>query len=96
MVYYDVKPLGDLIKEFYAQHKGPDYMDEIRAVNSWAEVVGPFVAAHTIDISIKNKVMYVRVDSDVLRTELSYSKSLLVKKLNDMLGKEILNALVLD
>ena len=54
MVYYDVKPLGDLIKEFYAQHKGPDYMDEIRAVNSWAEVVGPFVAAHTIDISIKN------------------------------------------
>ena len=27
MVYYDVKPLGDLIKEFYELHKGSGYLD---------------------------------------------------------------------
>ena len=96
MVYFDVKPLGDLIKEFYEQHRGPDYLDEVKAINSWPKVVGPFIASHTIDLSIKNKVFFVRVDSDALRNELSYSKSLLMKNLNEMVGKEMIHEIVLN
>jgi predicted nucleic acid-binding Zn ribbon protein len=96
MVYFDVKPLGDLIKEFYEQHRGLDYMDEMKAVNSWPKVVGPFIASHTIDLSIKNHVLFVRVDSDALRSELSYSKTLLIKNLNEMVGKEIVTEIVLN
>ena len=96
MVYYDVKPLGDLIKEFYELHKGPGYIDEVKVVNSWKQVVGPFIVAHTIDLSIKNGVLFVRVDSDALRSELSYSKSLLMKNLNEMVGKEIVKEIVLN
>ena len=96
MVYYDVKPLGDLIKEFYEQRRGPDYLDEIKLINSWPKVVGPFIASHTIDLSIKNQVLFVRVDSDALRNELSYSKSLLMKNLNEIVGKEIVKEIVLN
>ena len=96
MVYFDVKPLGELIKEFYEQHRGSDYLDEVNVVNSWPKVVGPFIASHTIDLSIKNKVLFVRVDSDALRNELSYSKSLLMKNLNEMVGKEMVHEIVLN
>lgn len=96
MVYYDVKPLSDLIKEFYELHKGPDYMNEIKVINSWSKVVGPFIASHTIDLSIKNKVLFVRVDSDALRSELSYSKSLLLKNLNEIVGKEVIAEIALN
>ena len=96
MVYYDVKPLKDLIKEFYEQHRGPEYLDEIKVINSWNQVVGPFIASHTIDLSVKNHVLFVRVDSDALRNELNYSKSLLLKNLNDLVGKELLSGLVLN
>lgn len=96
MVYFDVKPLGELIREFYEQHRGLDYLDEVKVINSWPQVVGPFIASHTIDLSIKNKVLFVRVDSDALRSELSYSKSLLLKNLNEVAGKEILNEIVLN
>ena len=96
MAYFDVKPIGDLIKEFYEQHRGSDYLDEVKAINSWPKVVGPFIASHTIDLSIKNHVLFVRVDSDALRNELNYSKSLLLKNLNDLLGKEILTEIVLN
>ncbi len=96
MVYFDVKPLGDLIKEFYEVHKGSEYLDEQKVLNSWKEVVGPFIASHTIDLAIKNKVLFVRVDSDALRSELGYSKSLLIKNLNDLAGKEILREIVLN
>ena len=96
MVYFDVKPLGELIKEFYEQHRGLDYIDEVKAVNSWPKVVGSFIASHTIDLSVKNHVLFVRVDSDALRNELGYSKSLLIENLNDIIGKEIVKEILLN
>ena len=96
MVYFDVRPLGDLIKEFYELHRGAGYLDEQKAIQCWPKVVGPFIASHTIDLSIKNKVLFVRVDSDALRHELNYSKSLLLKNLNDLVGKEVLTEIVLQ
>ena len=96
MVYYDVRPLGDLIKEFYKLHKGPEYLEEQRIIQSWPQVVGPFIASHTIDLSIKNQVLFVRVDSDALRSELGYSKSLLIKNLNEVVGKEMVREIVLS
>ena len=96
MAYFDMKPLGDLIKEFYEQHRGSDYLDEVKVINSWPKVVGPFIASHTIDLSIKNQVLFVRVDSDALRNELNYSKSLLLQNLNGLVGKEILKEILLN
>ena len=96
MVYYDVQPLSDLIKAFYAKHKGSGYMDELKIIQSWPKVVGPFIASHTIDLSIKDGRLFVRVDSDALRSELSYSKSLLLKNLNEQVGKEIVKEIVLS
>ena len=96
MIYYDVKPLSELIQAFYKQHRGPEYLDEVKAVEAWSKVVGPFIATHTIDLSIKDGRLFVRVDSDALRSELSYSKSLLMKNLNEMVGKEIVKEIVLN
>ena len=96
MVYYDVQPLSDLIKAFYEQHKGPGYVDELKVIHSWPKVVGPFIAKHTIDLAIRNKVLFVRVDSDSLRNELGYSKSLLLNNLNELVGKEYLTEIVLS
>ena len=96
MVYFDVRTVGELVHEFYELHKGPDYVDELKVINSWKKVVGPFIASHTIDLAIRNHVLYVRVDSDALRSELSYSKSLLLKNLNEMVGKEVISEIVLN
>ena len=38
----------------------------------------------------------MRVDSDALRHELNYSKSLLKKNLNDLVGKETVKEIVLN
>ena len=96
MVYFDVRTIGELIREFYELHKGPAYVESLQVVNSWKNVVGPFIASHTIDLSIKNSVLYVRVDSDALRNELSYSKSLLLENLNKTVGKDVISEIVLN
>ena len=96
MDYYNVQNLGDLIREFIQMHKGPDYLDEMKIINSWKSEVGPFIASHTIDLAIRNKVLFVRVDSDALRMELSFSKSVLKDNLNGLVGREIITEIVLN
>ncbi len=86
--------VGELIKSFYEDRKGPGYLDEVKIVNSWPDVVGPFIAQYTKEIVIRNGVLYVKIISDSLRTELSYSKTVLRKNLNDLVGYELLSDIV--
>ncbi|MCQ2321717.1 MAG: DUF721 domain-containing protein [Bacteroidales bacterium] len=96
MEYFNVQKLGDLIREYIQMHKGPDYLDELKVINSWKTVVGPFIASHTIDLAIRNKMLFVRVDSDALRMELSFSKSVLKDNLNAQAGREVITDIVLQ
>lgn len=96
MIYFDVHPLKELIKQFYEMRRGAGYLDEVKVVNSWKDVVGPFIASHTIDLNIRNGVLFVRVDSDALRMELNYSKSLLIKNLNSVAGRDVISEIVLN
>ncbi len=96
MIYYDVKPLAELIKQFYEMRRGAGYLDEVKVINSWKQVVGPFIASHTIDMNIRNGVLFVRVDSDALRVELNYSKTMLMNSLNSIAGRDVISEIVLN
>lgn len=96
MIYYDVKPLAELIKQFYEMRRGAGYLNEVKVINSWKQVVGPFIASHTIDLYIRNGVLFVRVDSDALRVELNYSKTILMNSLNSVAGRDVISQIVLN
>ena len=96
MIYYDVKPLAELIKQFYEMRRGAGYLDEVKVINSWKQVVGSFIASHTIDLYIRNGVLFVRVDSDALRVELNYSKTILMNSLNSIAGRDVISQIVLN
>ena len=86
--------VGELIKAYYEEHKGSDYLDEVKIIKGWNGVVGPFISQYTKDLYIKDGVLFVRLSSDSLRMELSYSKSVLRKNLNDLVGREVLTDIV--
>ena len=86
--------VGELIKAFYEEKRGPGYLDEVKIIKGWSGVVGPFIAQYTKDLFIKDGVLLVRLTSDSLRTELGYSKSLLLKNLNNLVGYDLLKDIV--
>ena len=88
--------LGEMIKAFYHDNHRDNALDEQRILDSWNEVVGDFIAAHTLKKSIKNGIFYVKVDADSLRNELIYAKSMLLKKLNSKVENEILKDIVIN
>ena len=86
--------VGELIKAFYEEHRGPGYLDEVSIIKGWESVVGPFIAQYTRDLYIKQGVLFVSLTSNSLRTELGYSKSLLLKNLNNLVGREVITDIV--
>ena len=86
--------VGELIKAFYEERKGPGYLDEQKIVKGWSGVVGPFIAQYTRDLYINNGVLWVRLSSDSLRVELSYSKSVLIRNLNALVDREVVKDIV--
>ena len=86
--------VGELIKAFYEEKRGPGYLDEVKIIKGWSGVVGSFIAQYTKDLFIKDGVLLVRLTSDSLRTELGYSKSLLLKHLNNRVGYDLLKDIV--
>ena len=87
--------LGEMIKAFYHDNHRDNALDEQRIIDSWKEVVGDFINAHTLKTSIKNGVLYVKVEADSLKNDLLYAKSMLLKKLNSKVEKEILTDIVI-
>lgn len=87
--------LADMIKAFYHENHRDNAIDEQAILDSWDDVVGKFIAAHTLKKSIKNGVLYVKVDADSLKNELLYAKTTLLKGLNSKVNSEILKDIVI-
>jgi predicted nucleic acid-binding Zn ribbon protein len=76
--------LGDAINE-YLKSSGMDVrLAEKKAVGAWEKLMGKMIARHTLDIYIKDKTLFLKLDSSVLREELSFAK----EKIKDTLNKE--------
>lgn len=89
-----LQTIGEVIKDFFTEKKGVDFTDEMTIIYSWKDTVGDYTAAHTLDLYIKNGVLFVHVDSDALRNEMNYSKTLLLKNLNRKVGRDLLKEIV--
>lgn len=82
--------LDELIKSYRLEGK----LLETKVINSWEKVVGGIFAKHTTHLSIKNKILYVKVDSSVLRSELSMARTKLVDSLNKEVGQKVIEDII--
>lgn len=71
-------------------------MREVRLVSSWEKVMGKMIARHTREIFIRERKLFVKVDSAALREELSFAKEKLVKMLNEEAGGSVIDEVILQ
>jgi len=85
--------LKDAISAFLKDNNLESKLNETRIISAWEGVVGKLISRHTNQMYIKDRILYVKVDSAALREELSYQRSKLVKKLNKASGIEAIDDL---
>lgn len=87
--------LKDVFKELVKSYKWEDKLDEVKLVNSWETIVGKMIADHTTHMTVKKKVLYIKLDSSVIRNELMMARSKIVEAINKEMGADVINELVL-
>jgi len=85
--------LGDAIMHYLKKNRmfGRYLEEEVRA--SWPTVMGKAIANHTKDLQTEKGVLLVKLDSAVLRSELEMGKELIVRRLNEKVGYQVLNSI---
>ena len=62
--------------------------DETRVLQAWDELMGPSVVRQTTTKKVQNQILYVQLESAVVRKELLMVKSKIVSSINEHLGRE--------
>ena len=62
--------------------------DETRVSQAWDELMGPSIVRQTTKKKVQNQILYVQLESAVVRKELLMVKSKIVSSINEHLGRE--------
>ena len=83
--------MGDLLEEFF---KRP-YIAEGKLPDTWREIVGDRAADVTTELRLEKHILYVRIQSSVLRSELFYQREALKEEINRRSGVRLVNAVII-
>ena len=84
------QPIKEIIAKFLKAHSLDEKMNEMDVVSAWPELMGPAVAHRTKEIYIKNHVLYLSIDSSVMREELLNGKQIIIERINQFAEKEMI------
>jgi predicted nucleic acid-binding Zn ribbon protein len=87
--------LAEAIKDYITEMKLGGKLSEVGIINSWEEIVGKAISSRTTRIYIKDHILYVHLNSSVVRNELLMLREVLKEKLNAKAGTEVIKDIVL-
>lgn len=91
----NTQKIDEVVKEYLKAFKIDDKLKEVKLIKSWEEVVGKTIARSTNNIYIKNRKLFIKLNSSVIRNELFMLREGLKKALNDKAGEKIIDEIIL-
>ena len=87
--------LAEAMKDYIREMNLEGKLNEMELIKSWEETVGKAIASRTSKIYIKDKVLYIHLNSSVVRNELLMLRQGLKERLNEAAGGEVIKDIVL-
>ena len=85
--------IAQVVNELLGDYKIDSKLKEARINSAWYEVLGP-LAKSTDELYIRNGVVFAKLSSSVIRSELHMMRSTLIQRLNEKVGAEIVKDIV--
>lgn len=87
--------MGELLDEFFKRPHIAAKVAEGRLPEIWREIVGDRAAGVTTELRLENRILHVRIQSSVLRSELFYQREALREEINRHAGVRLVNAVII-
>jgi predicted nucleic acid-binding Zn ribbon protein len=86
--------VGEVIRKILRMEGLETPLNQYRLVDAWKDVVGQGIANYTQQIYVKNQTLFVHLTSPVLRQELMMTRQILVRRLNEKAGAQVITDIV--
>lgn len=88
------KPLKDVIEQMLQVYKLRKKLDETSLVLIWPEMMGKAIANRTKDIFIRDRKLFIRIESAVIKNDLMMMRSGIIEKMNEHAGSSIIDEII--
>ncbi len=87
--------LGDAITQLFKEEKLDEKYSIYAIRNGWENIVGHTISKHTTQINYNSGVLFVSIDSAVVRNEMTFAKKDIIDKVNKFVANRLIKDLVL-
>lgn len=70
-------------------------MQALQITDVWEQIMGATIAKYTESIQISNKTLFITTSVAPLRNELVYQKEKIIQRVNEALGEQVINEVVI-
>jgi len=88
------KTLKEAIEQMLQVYRLKRKFDETALVAAWPEMMGKAVANRTSQLYIRERRLFIRLDSSVLKNELVMIRSQILDRMNERAGSKVLDEIV--
>ncbi|MDO6437755.1 DUF721 domain-containing protein [Cyclobacterium sp. 1_MG-2023] len=88
-------PLKEVFEELLDAYRLKDKFSEKTVIQEWGQLMGKTVASRTQSLSVKQKILYVKITSGPLKKEMMMNKSKVLTLIEDKYGKGVIKDLVI-
>jgi len=87
--------IGDAIQELLRSYRLKSKFDETTLVTSWERLVGKPIAKRTKKVSVRNKVLFVELDSPAMKNDLNFHKTQILALFEKEFGKDLIKEIII-
>ncbi|MEZ4993653.1 MAG: DUF721 domain-containing protein [Saprospiraceae bacterium] len=95
MKNHNEKTLKEALQVMVEHYRLKSRLNQTRIRAHWAEMMGPSIMRYTREIKMGRKKLYIYLDSAPLRQELSMGKEKIRRMLNEKLGEDYIQEVVI-
>ncbi len=86
--------MKDAISKMLDVYRLRKKFDETSILAVWPEIMGTAIANRTTQIYIKDKKLFIRIESSVIKNELVMVRQGIIQKLNEHAGSIVINEMI--
>lgn len=87
----NAQPMKDLVDKLMSAYQLKGKLTEIDVLNRWEEMMGKAVAMRTTNLQIRSGILIIGLNSSVMRDELLHGKQIIIERVNQTAGKQLIH-----
>ena len=87
--------IGDAVKQFISKSRLKNGIRAVQIGTVWEELMGKTISKYTDKIEIIHETLFIHTSVGPLKQELLYQKALIIKRINEALGENLIKEVVI-